>query len=252
MKLKVLTIIFLLLFLFSTSYLIYTSVESYYIVKIQSEMSENMRRDDVSQMKKINGDEILPKFLTNYKKNPQFAGWIKIEDTMIDYPVMKPTEDNNFYLTHGPDGEKSKYGAVYMDVSSNLLNSSSNWVIYGHYFADGSMFGMLKNYKDQNYYKEHPLIQFDTIYEEGIYEIIAVFTSQVYRKNQDVFKYYQYTNIETKVEFDEYVSNIEKLSLYQTGKTAKYGNSLITLSTCDYGTENGRLAIVAKKIDSTH
>ncbi|WP_051280344.1 class B sortase [Anaerovorax odorimutans] len=251
MKLKILTITFLLLFLFSTSYLMYTSVKSYYSDEMQKEMSENIREDNVSHIKKIKGTEILPKFLTNYEKNPQFAGWIRIDDTMIDYPVMKPIEDNNFYLTHGPDRKKSKYGAIYLDISSNLLSSSTNWIIYGHYFADGSMFGMLKNYKNQDFYKKHPFIQFDTIYEEGVYEIIAVFVSQVYRKNQDVFKYYQYTNIETKAKFDEYVSNIEKLSLYQTGRTAEYGDSLITLSTCDYWTENGRLAVVAKRVDST-
>lgn len=248
-KLKILSIIFFLLFLATTSYLVYTSIESYYSDKIQREMSENMRDDNATQIKKIKGAEILPKFLANYDKNPQFAGWIKIEDTMIDYPVMKPAEDNYFYLTHGPDGSRSKYGAIYMDISSDLLNPSTNLILYGHYFRDGSMFGTLKNYKNENYYKEHAIIKFDTLYEEGVYEIISVFTSKVYKKDQNVFKYYQYTNIQSKAKFDEYVSNVKKLSRYEIKETAEYGDSLITLSTCDDWTENGRIAVVAKKLD---
>ncbi|MBN7773905.1 class B sortase [Clostridium aminobutyricum] len=250
MKLKILSLIFLSLFLISTAYLVYTTMDSYFSDKVKQELSKQIEEDKNGQIKgkMVNGAEILPKFLTIYEENPAFAGWIKIADTMMDYPVMKPAEDNNFYLTHGPDGRKSKYGAIYLDVNSNLLNSNTNWILYGHYFPDGSMFGMLENYKKEDFFKAHPQIQLDTIYEEGTYEIIAVFLSQVYQKDQDIFKYYQYTDIETEEQFDEYVGNIKKIALYETGKTAQYGDSLITLSTCDYWTKNGRLAVVAKKL----
>lgn len=192
--------------------------------------------------------EILPKFSKLYKENSEFAGWIKIENTVLDYPVMKPTDNNNFYLTHGPDGNSNSYGAIYMDVSSDPLNPSTNLILYGHNFRDGSMFGSLKNYKSESYYKEHSTIKFDTLYEEGEYEIISVFTSKVYRKNDNVFKYYQYTNIKSEEKFDEYISNIKKISLYEIKETAEYGDLLITLSTCDSWTENGRIAVVARRL----
>ena len=192
--------------------------------------------------------EILTKYREIYEKNPEFAGWIRIGGTLIDYPVMKPKTDNEYYLTHNPEGIKSKYGAIYLDVNSDLNNEKTNYLIYGHYFRDGSMFGSLENYKEKKYFKEHPYIMFDTIYEEGTYEIMAVFLSSVYQKNQDVFKYYQYTNITSEEAFNTYVSQIKKMALYDTGITAEYGDSLITLSTCDYWTENGRLAVVARKV----
>ncbi|MDF3003102.1 MAG: peptidase sortase [Bacillota bacterium] len=191
---------------------------------------------------------ILPRYREVYENNREFAGWISIAGTMIDYPVMKPETDNDYYLAHSPEGTKSKYGAIYLDVNSDLNNEKTNYLIYGHYFRDGSMFGSLQNYKEETYFKEHPYIEFDTIYEEATYEILAVFLSKVYQKNQDVFKYYQYTDITTQPEFETYVSEIKKLALYDTGIDAQYGDSLITLSTCDYWTENGRIAVVARKV----
>ncbi|MDD4844126.1 MAG: class B sortase [Anaerotignum sp.] len=252
MKLKILTVIFLLLFLSSTAYLVDTQVEYLISDRINAQMNEKVQEfsSEVSNGTEEKEFEILPKFSELYEENQEFTGWIKIEGTEIDYPVMKPTEDNDFYLNHSPDGNYNQYGAIYFDVSSDLKNPSTNWILYGHNFRDGSMFGSLKKYKNESYYQEHPIIKLDTLYEEGEYEIISVFTSQVFRKDQDVFKYYQYTNIQSKEKFDEYISNIEKLSLYEIDETAEFGDSLITLSTCDEWTENGRIAVVAKKITS--
>ncbi|MEL7608342.1 MAG: class B sortase [Bacillota bacterium] len=109
------------------------------------------------------------------------------------------------------------------------------------------MFGDLGKYEDSSYFQEHPVIRFDTLYERGEYEIVAVFLSQVYRKSDDVFKYYQFLEADTQVEFDAFVSNINALSLYDTGVDAKFGDTFITLSTCAYHTENGRLVVIARK-----
>lgn len=241
-------IAFLLLFIIFNAYLIYDGVESYRHYRSNERMAE-LLQDQGSEDNTEGGElQILPKYSAIYEKNNEFAGWIKIPGTMVDYPVMMPKEDNNFYLNHSPEGEKSKYGSIYLDVDTDLANRKGNYLLYGHYFRDGNMFGTLEHYKEEGYWKEHPNIQFDTIYEEGNYEIIAVFLSQVYRKNEDAFKYYQYVDITSKEEFERYVSHIKEQSLYDTGKTAQYGDSLITLSTCDYWTENGRLAVVARKI----
>jgi sortase B len=91
------------------------------------------------------------------------------------------------------------------------------------------------------------IIHFDTLYERGEYEIVAVFLSQVYRKSDDIFKYYQFFGADTQAEFDEFYTNIKALALYDTGVSADYGDSFITLSTCAYHTENGRLVVVARK-----
>ncbi|WP_419822085.1 class B sortase [Anoxybacterium hadale] len=222
-------------------------------LKAQTEKEQENAGEGLGSKDEAGGDDgsgraILPRYREIYENNREFAGWISIADTTIDYPVMKPETDNDYYLTHSPEGRKSKYGAIYLDVKSDLNNEKTNYLIYGHYFRDGSMFGSLQNYKEENYFTEHPYIKFDTIYEEGTYEILAVFLSKVYQKNQDVFKYYQYTDITTQKDFETYVSEVKKLALYDTGVDAEYGDSLITLSTCDYWTENGRIAVVARKV----
>jgi sortase B len=242
-------IAFLFLFIISTSYMMYDFVGSYLHYRSNEKMEKLLQEQNTENKPDEDGTgQILPKFKAIYEKNDEFAGWIKIPDTMIDYPVMKPKTDNSYYLDHSPEGKKSKYGSIYLDVATDLSSRKGNYILYGHYFRDGSMFGTLEQYKEKNYWEEHPLIQFDTIYGEGTYEIIAVFLSQVYQKNENAFKYYQYVDITSKEEFAYYVDHVKELSLYDTGKTAQYGDSLITLSTCDYWTENGRLAVVAKKI----
>lgn len=251
MRYKLLNTVFLLLFLFTSFFLLEDQLNLYLSERSNLEMSKKVDYYESKQINETEGRthefEISPKFLQLYNENKEFAGWIKIEDTVIDYAVMRPENDNNFYLNHSPDGSINPYGAIYMDVSSDPLNPSTNLILYGHNNMDESMFGSLKNYKSEGFYKEHPIIKFDTLYESGEYEIISVFISKVYRKNENNFKYYQYTNIRSKQEFDEYVKNIKKLSLYEIRETAEYGDSLITLSTCDSWTENGRLAVVAKK-----
>lgn len=201
-----------------------------------------------SESEEIIVKSILPKYQKLYEENTELSGWITIDDTVIDYPVMHIPEDNNFYLNHNFYKEKDRYGSLFLDKSCNVLLPSTNYIIYGHNMKDGSMFGDLMNYKEKSFYEQHNIIHFDTIYEVADYEIIAVFLSEVYNKNEDVFKYYQFTKVNNKDEFNEYIKNIKELSLYEIDITAVFGEQLLTLSTCEYSTENGRLAIVAKKL----
>ena len=111
------------------------------------------------------------------------------------------------------------------------------------------MFQDLLKYENENYYREHPTINFTTINEDSIYEIIAVFKSRVYYKNEkNVFRYYYFINAENEEEYNYYVEESKKTSLYDTEKTASYGEQLLTLSTCEYSQEDGRFVIVAKKV----
>lgn len=190
---------------------------------------------------------ILEKYQTLYDENKDLAGWLKIEDTKIDYPVMQ-CEDNEYYLHHDFYGEDSKYGCLFVKDIANL-EMGTNFVVYGHNMKDGSMFGELDNYREQEFYQEHPEILFDTLYEEYSYEIVAVFLSQVYQAEEDVFKYYQFYEADSEEEFQDFYTNIKELALYDTGVTAQYGDRFLTLSTCAYHTQDGRFVVVAKRKD---
>lgn len=188
---------------------------------------------------------MLDKFTALYAENSDLVGWLSIAGMKIDYPVMK-NEDDEYYLHHDFYGEDSKYGCLYVREQADL-EDGTNFVIYGHNMKDGSMFGDLDLYLDENFYREHSVISFDTLYEERDYEIVAVFRSQVYRDDEDVFKYYQFYEAETREEFADFYDNIKTLSLYDTGVEAQFGDTFLTLSTCAYHVEDGRLVVVAKR-----
>ena len=196
-----------------------------------------------------------------YTLNEDSAGWIKIDGTVIDYPVMQTPADEQYYLNRDFDGKYSAYGCIIADTDSVIgsgtaaedytdgTRPSTNIILHGHNMKNGTMFGGLDRYRDQSYEKSHPIIKFSSLYEDREYEICSVFLSQVYKKNQtDVFKYYQFFNAESEDEFNDFYENIKKLAMYDTGVTASYGDEFITLSVCAYHVDNGRLVVVGKRI----
>ena len=191
--------------------------------------------------------DILDEYKTLFEKNKKLIGWLKIDDTIIDYPVMQ-TSDNKYYLEHNFNQEYDKNGSLFLDCSCSVYPRSTNLIIYGHHMKSGQMFGQLQKYAKESYYEKHKEIQFDTIYEKGTYEIMYVFRSQVYNEDDLVFKYYQFINANSGTEFQSYMEEMKKLSLYDTGVTAGFGDSLLTLSTCDNSQKDGRFVVVAKKI----
>lgn len=216
-------------------------------VKEESNLLNNIIVDKVDITPKKT--ERMIKLEELQKKNSDIIGWIEIEGTNINYPVLQG-EDNEYYMNHNYEKEESIYGELFLDTSYNWNIESNNLLIYGHNMQDGSMFNNLLNYADEEYYKEHPIIRFTTTQEDAKYEIISAFRSRVYYKSEkDVFRYYYFINPETEDEYNEFVENAKKSSLYDTGKTAKYGNQLITLSTCAYHTEDGRFAVIGRKIN---
>lgn len=191
--------------------------------------------------------DILDEYKTLYEKNKKLIGWLKIDDTIIDYPVMQ-TSDNDYYLEHNYNQEYDKNGSIFMDYNCSIYPRSTNLILYGHHMKSGKMFGQLQKYAKESYGKEHAVIQFDTIYEKSTYQVMFVFRSQVYNDNDIVFKYYQFINANSEEEFNYYMNEMSVLSLYDTGVTASYGDSLLTLSTCDSSQEDGRFVVVAKRI----
>ena len=125
---------------------------------------------------------------------------------------------------------------------------SSNLLIFGHNLNNGTMFQELLKYKNKSFYEQHPIIRFTTANEDAEYDIIAVFKSKVYYKSeQNVFRYYYFVNATTEAEYNDFVENAKKASLYNIELSAKYGDQLITLSTCSYHVEDGRFAVVGRK-----
>lgn len=183
------------------------------------------------------------------KENEEIIGWLEIEGTNINYPVLQAS-DNDYYLTHNYKKEKASTGSIFLDKDFDLINGSSNYLIYGHRNKSGLMFEDLMKYAKEDFYKEHTKIKFTTNKDDSIYEILSVFYSRVYYKSeQNVFRYYYFVNANNEQEYNDFVNNAKKVSLYDTGVTAKYGDQLLTLSTCEYSQEDGRFAVVCKKIE---
>ncbi len=194
-------------------------------------------------------EPLLEKYAALYEENHDLIGWLSIEGMVIDYPVMK-CEDDEYYLHHDFYGNDSKYGCLYVRGVADVDTPGTNFIIYGHNMKDGSMFGDLDLYRRESFYREHPTISFDTLYEERTYEIIAVFRSQVYHSGEDAFRYYQFYEAQTQEEFAYFYENIKELALYDTGVTAEFGDTFLTLSTCAYHVEDGRFVVVAKAVSA--
>ena len=190
---------------------------------------------------------VLPEYQTLYNKNKSLIGWLKIDGTNIDYPVMQ-TANNEYYLDHNYDQEYDKNGSLFLDKDCDVVHRNTNLIIYGHHMKSGKMFGNLNLYSSEDYGKKHAAIQFDTIYEKGTYEVMYVFRSRIYNEDEIVFKYYQFLDADSAKEFESNMQEMAALSLYDTGVTASYGDELLTLSTCDSSEQDGRFVVVAKRV----
>ena len=183
------------------------------------------------------------KYGTLFEQNPDFVGWIFIDGTSINYPVMQSPDNPDYYLKHSFEKTWSDYGVPYLDEAC-VIGQSNNLVIYGHHMRNGSMFCDLDHYTDSDFCAEHPIICFDTLSSFGEYEVIAVFR---YNTNWEEFRYDRYVAMDEKA-FVSFIEQIHARELYSTGKSAEYGDELLTLSTCEYSYKNGRLVVVARKV----
>lgn len=187
------------------------------------------------------------KYAAVYEQNSDFVGWISIEGTNIDYPVMQTIDNPNYYLKHSFEKQYSDYGVPYVQENCDL-GLSDNCVIYGHHMNNGSMFADLCKYESEDFYQSHKTIRFDTLSGFGEYEVVAVFKTVAY--SEQGFQYCHFVNADSAEDFDAFIAKCKELALYDTGISAEYGDRLITLSTCEYSRQNGRMVVVAKKIVS--
>lgn len=197
----------------------------------------------------ISVDTILPEYRKMYETNSDLVGWIVIDGTDINYPVVQSKVYQEFYLDHNFDGEEDEAGSIFIDARNDVSLPDDNIIIYGHNMKNGSMFGTLQHYLDKDYYEEHSIVSFDTLHKRHIYKIAAVGLSKISDESDDTFKYYDFLNAENKKSFNNYVKNIQSLEAYETGVKLEYGDKLITLSTCNSVEEDGRLFIIAKEVE---
>ncbi len=190
---------------------------------------------------------VLDEFTELLALNPDVIGWLRIPDTVIDYPVVR-AGDEDYYLHHDFYGQNSIYGTLFVKDIADVETPGTNVIIYGHHMRNDTMFGDLDAYESEDYFKSHEIIEFSTLYEERQYRVISVFRSEVLPDDSDEFRYYDFYQADSKEAFDHFYQNIKELSEYDTGITADYGDTFITLSTCAYHTENGRFVVVAKRI----
>lgn len=191
--------------------------------------------------------EILPQYKEMSEQYPQLYGWLQVPETQIDLPVMRAEGDKEFYLHHDFTGAESAEGALFVDAESSIYPQDGNTVIYGHNMKNGHMFGTLKMYLDREFFQAHREIYFDTLYENGIYEAVAVLKTRILNENENGFRYYQFFQYKNKEEFQECLDFVEENQRFGTGSTLQYGDKILMLSTCEYSQENGRLVVVARK-----
>ena len=194
------------------------------------------------------GLSILPEYERLYQINSDIVGWIQIEGTEINYPVMQSIHSPNYYLKHGFDKAYTDYGCPYIDEACDMVRPSDNLFLYGHNMRDGSMFADLEKYKRKDFWTNHATILFDTLYAKQTYVVVAAFKTTVNTGSPSDFAYYQFIDAASSEQFDEFISYIKKHAFYETGVTAEYGDQLITLSTCEYSNTHGRMVVVAKRV----
>ena len=185
-----------------------------------------------------------------YLENADMVGWIQIEGTGIDYPVMQTPADPNYYLKHNFEKSYTDYGCPFMQADCDALCPSDNLIIYGHNMKDGSMFADLAKYRSKDFWQAHKTVWFDTALGSSAYEIFAVIHTTVQADAADAFPFYRFVDAASPEEFADYVSACKARALYDTGISAEYDDKLLTLSTCDNITDNGRWLVIAKQTET--
>lgn len=193
--------------------------------------------------------EILEKYRKLYDLNPDLAGWLEVEGIGLSLPVMQKRMEEDFYLSHNFYQEPEKRGALFIDANTSVFPVSENVVIYGHNMSDGTMFGQLRKYEEEDFCLAHPSFSFDTLYEHMMYEVAAVVSTNIRKENEEGFRYDQFYDYGNQEEFQEFIDFIRQNRLYETGADFSYGDTFVVLSTCEYSVEEGRLLVVGRRVD---
>ena len=178
------------------------------------------------------------------ERNGDFKGWLSIENTVIDYPVLQSSKDEDplFYLRHDFDRQYAIQGSLFVGEDSTI--DSDCFIIYGHNMNTNIMFGTLDSYAEESFAYDHPLIKFSTPTEDRYYRVFAAFQTKL-NTNDNAFRYYDVAGDLTEEEYTEAAANLKRLSVLNTSYMPKYPAQILMLSTCSYHTDNGRFVVVA-------
>lgn len=204
------------------------------------------------QIEKLPEGSINEEYAAYYEANNDFVGWVTINGTNVDYPVVQG-EDNEFYLHHNFNGEDEFAGTIFTDYEGEFGPGKmpNNTILYGHNMLYRYKFAALNNYNNNiQFLKDTPVIDFNTLYQDNKYKIFSVFIVNTNEEHGEVFDYTKYVYFKNSDEFYSYVLEVMDRSKYNTGVDVEYGDELLTLSTCDGSTgfEDMRLVIVARKV----
>lgn len=184
---------------------------------------------------------VLEDLAEYYKTNSDVVGYLQIPGTPLDTAIVQG-DNNVFYLDHTLEKAYDPYGIAYADYRARIEKDyqSDNITIYGHSGRDGSLFGAVKEYSDIEYYREHPVLTFDTIYGKAEYKVVAMFLARVYTdptkgSDPEEFNYHMFVDAEgNSAEFDKFMEEVYKRSFWiNEDVDVSFGDKLITLSTCD-------------------
>ena len=189
-------------------------------------------------------DEALQKGVKRLQaQNRDCLAWLYSADTGLDYPVMYTPQQPEYYLRRDFEKQYSLAGTPFLDAYSNS-SDSENLIIHGHNMKDGSMFAPLSSYLEKEYGLEHASFELAFAEEVRRYTLMAVLHVKLTAENVNQY----YPQPQTQEEFDSFIKMLEQESLYCGGYSATWGDQLLTLSTCDNKTENGRILVIAKEL----
>lgn len=242
--------IFIICFLVSGLFVVYHYVE----MKNQDDFYQDLQKEIKIPVKveveTPNQPIIKSQFQIDFEalkeKNADSVGWISIEGTLLDYPVVQTPNSPDYYLRRAFDKTDSRYGCPYVQENCDLTKPSDNIIVYGHNMNNDRMFGILDNYLNRGYFLENRYINFNILGEQHVYEIMSVFTMSAIDPKS--FDYHVFVDFENREWFDNFVDLCNKNSIYYTGVTAEYGDKFLTLSTCEYTKKDGRLVVIAREV----
>lgn len=187
---------------------------------------------------------ILSRYAALYERNHDFVGWVSIEGTDIDYPVVQ-SDIKDYYLRRNFEKKRANHGSIYVWEQADVFAPSDNVTLFGHRMNDGTMFYDLLAYADEEFWREHPVFRFDTLDGKHEYEIFAAFRTS--GTGGEGVAYHTFVNAADEAEFDAFVRACKEQAFYDTGITPQYGDKLVTLSTCDYTLKNGRMVVMGRR-----
>ena len=204
-------------------------------------------QEQVSQDASLDPDIVLKQYAQLAQRNPDMVGWLSIEDTSVNAPVMHTPQQPEYYLRRDFDKNYSMSGMLFLDGTNDVTQMGTNLIVYGHNMKNKTMFSDVARYTDAGFWLQHPTVQFDTLDARGTYQVFAVFTVDASVENEAALQCYSYRGGD-EAAYADFIAYVKKYGKYKQELLPEQGDTLLTLSTCDNITENGRIAVMAKKM----